>query len=239
MKEREDAMKVLATALGKRSAEADRAEKGIDQRKAGLDRIEKDLGAAKEGLTAENRKLAEARKATDRSKAEIGRRLKELESQAGLIESGEEEAVELKTKAMSLLKSAEKAADEKSRELKERVQEEDARLEAERVKVEKAARAYEDLDERERRLETATAEFEARTKALDQREQKLKDEVAGIARERAETKAIWKNLEADRKRGSRKEATIDCLVSRRLGRASRMYGGRGRCSRRAARRSGS
>src|SRR5437867_11318112 len=96
---------------------------------------------------------------------------------------------------MSLLKYAEKAADEKSRELKERVQEEDARLEAERVKVEKAARGYEDLAQRDRHLETATAEYEARTKALDQRQKKLNDEVAAIARERTEPKPIEKNLE--------------------------------------------
>src|SRR5256886_13639812 len=91
-----------------------------------------------------------------------------------------------------------------------------AGLEAERVKVEQAARAYEDLEERERHFETATAEFEARTKALDQREKKLKDEVAGIARERTETKAIWKNLEAERERVSRKEATIESLGERTL-----------------------
>src|SRR5207244_8857098 len=128
MKEREDAMKVLATALDKRSAEADRAEKGIDQRKAGLDRIEKDLGAAKEGLTAESRKLAEARRATDRSKAEIGRRLKELESQAGLIESREGEAADLYKKEMRLLKYEEKASDEKGSELTERGEDEEARI---------------------------------------------------------------------------------------------------------------
>src|SRR2546428_10626445 len=173
MKERDDALKVLATTLDKRSAGADSTEKGIDQRKVALDRIEKDLGAAKDGLTAESRKLAEARKAMVRSKAEIGRRVRELESQAGLIESREEEAAELKTKAMSLLKYAEKAADEKSRGLKEHVQEQGARLEAERVKVEKVARAYEDLEERERGLETTAPEFEARAKALDQREKKL------------------------------------------------------------------
>ena len=83
--------------------------------------------------------------------------------------------------------------------------------------MEKAARAYEDLEERENHLETATAEFEARTKALDQREKKLKDEVAGIAGERTETKAIWKNLEAERERVSRKEATFESLIERTLG----------------------
>src|SRR3989442_10337899 len=117
---------------------------------------------------------------------------------------------------MSLVRCAEKAADERAGELKERFKKEDARLEAERVKVEKAARAYEDLEERERHFETATAEFEARAKALDQREKKLKQEVAGIARERTETKAIWKNLEAERERVSRKEATIESLVERTL-----------------------
>src|SRR2546430_13973374 len=115
---------------------------------------------------------------------------------------------------MSLLKSAEKGAEEKGGKRKEGVEEEAARLEAERVKVEKAARAYEDLEQRERHFETTTAEFEARAKALDQREKKLKDEVAGIARERTETKAIWKNLEAERERVSRKEATIESLGER-------------------------
>src|SRR5207249_6795060 len=103
----------------------------------------------------------------DRSTAEIAKRSKELESQASVIETQEEEDADLKTKAMTLLKYAEKAADEKSHELKERAQQEEARLEAQKAEVEKAARAYEDLDEKERQLETATAEFEARTKALD------------------------------------------------------------------------
>src|SRR2546425_6439393 len=52
--EREDSLKVLATALDKRSAVADHAEKGIDQRKAELDRIEKDFGVAKEGRSEEH-----------------------------------------------------------------------------------------------------------------------------------------------------------------------------------------
>src|SRR5439155_740564 len=65
-------------------------------------------------------------------------------------------------------------------------------------------------------LETATAEFEARTKALDQREKKLRDEAAAMARERTETKAIWKNLEAERERVSRKEETVESLVARTL-----------------------
>src|SRR5256885_3037757 len=112
--------------------------------------------------------------------------------------------------------SMEKAPTGRAGEWKGWAQKREARLGAERLKVEKAARAYEDLEERERHFETATAEFEARTKALDQREKKLKDEVTGIARERTETKAIWKNLEAERERVSRKEATIESLVERTL-----------------------
>src|SRR5256712_3919244 len=111
------------------------------------------------------------------------KRSKELESKPGLIEAREEEAGDLKTKAMSLLKYTEKAADEKSRELKEHVQGEEARLETQRAEVEKAARAYADLEQRERRFETATAEFQAQTKALDQLEKKLRDDTAAIARE--------------------------------------------------------
>src|SRR5207249_11090300 len=37
-----------------------------------------------------------------------------------------------------------------------------------------------------------------------------------MARERRETKAIWKNLEAERERVSRKEETVESLVARTL-----------------------
>src|SRR5439155_21251184 len=68
----------------------------------------------------------------------------------------------------------------------------------------------------ERQLGTAAAQFEGRTKALHHREKKLRDEAAAMARERTETKAIWKNLEAERERVSRKEETIESLVARTL-----------------------
>src|SRR5207247_9961717 len=73
-----------------------------------------------------------------------------------------------------------------------------------------------ELKEKQTQRETATAEFEARTNAIDQREKKLRGEAVAMARERTETKAIWKNLEAERERVSRKEERIESLVARTL-----------------------
>src|SRR6266511_6252426 len=75
------------------------------------------LPISKDHLAADSRRVAEERKALERSKGDIGKRSKEIEVQAGLVASREDEAAELKSKAMSLLKYAEKVAEEKSREL--------------------------------------------------------------------------------------------------------------------------
>ena len=114
---------------------------------------------------------------------------------------------------MSLLKYAEKVAEEKSRELKERMASEEALLEEQRAAMEKVARAREDLEQRETRFEAASAELDARAKAVDQREKRLKEETTALARERAEAKAMWKNLESEGRRVSQKEEAIESLVA--------------------------
>ncbi len=130
--------------------------------------------------------------------------------------SREDEAADLKSKAMSLLKYAEKVSEEKSREIKERMASEEALLEEQRAAMEKAGRAREDLEQRETRSEATSAALDARAKAIDQREKRLKEESAALARERAEAKALWKNLESEGRRVSQKEEAIESLVAKAI-----------------------
>src|SRR5205807_2274539 len=163
---------------------------------------------------------------------------KELESQVTSLAKREEDAADIKSKAMSLLKYAEKTAETKGREVNDRMAEQQALLEAQQKELGKVTRAREDLEQREHRFDTAKAEFEARAKAVEQREKRLKTQGDALERERAESKTMLKQLEVEGERVSQKEAAVEALVApaawktsdRPTEPANRKRGGRGRRS---------
>src|SRR3972149_4205608 len=85
-----------------------------------------------------------------------------------------------------------------------------------RAGSEALARARDEVERREARLESATAEHGARMKAFERREARLKEETEVLGQERAELKALWKNLETEGQRVTRKEQAIETLVARML-----------------------
>jgi len=210
----EERLKLFESTLEKRNVESNKLVQGIERRGGELDRAEKDLNAAKGRIEEQSRQVAHERPLVLAARVDLARKTKELESQAAAVTKREAEAADRKSKAMSLLKYAEKAAAAKERELKERMDETAAAIEAQRVETTKAAKAQEDLDERERRFETVKAEFDARAKALEQREKRLREEAAALVREQSEVNTLWKNLGTEGERIARKEKEVDSAVSR-------------------------
>src|SRR5207247_8271110 len=140
----------------------------VEKKMAAVDRGEKEMQRSEEHLAAEARRFAGEQAQLDRMRVDAAKRAKELKSQVASLAKREEDAADNKSKAMSLLKYAEKTAEAKGRELNDRMAEQQALMESQQKEMQKVAKAREELEAREHRFETAKAELEARAKALEQ-----------------------------------------------------------------------
>ena len=213
---RAEALDVLAGTLEKRALDAERKAQANAKLGTDLDGRERVVKEERARIVAEARTLADETKASERRREELARESKRLEAVDVALRAREKEAADLKSKAMNLLRFAEKTAETKERDIADRLDEEKALLLEQRAEAEKLGRLREDVERHQHRLEANTAEHEARSKALAVRESRHKEDVAALGRERVEMKALWNKLETDRAQVSKKEEAVDALVARTL-----------------------
>src|SRR5439155_618725 len=105
---RESDQKALTSELEKREVGLDKITQTLVKHRADLNRAEKELAKSQDGIALEVRGIAGQRKAAEHAQAELDKRTKELESQTAAAALREREAADLKSRATSFLRSAEK-----------------------------------------------------------------------------------------------------------------------------------